>query len=882
MNSHSSYRPLGDFDANSNSSFFNENIHSNDEDTELDEIDLETGYSTMRMTEEPIVNQSQTRCNFGYFRKRSILYYKIAAGISLFILVIVLASVFARRKSADPQISHEDIPAYYRNLSQLNRISLPDVLYGRYRAAYPKLNLVRNGRGDPEDSFWKIEKDSVNIHYLNGSEALLLARLSDIKHPQTGIPLSPKHFELSRSHRYMLFAKEYRKRWRHSAFSKYYVFDTESKSVIPLHSEEHGILYAQWSMVKDDLVAYVYNHDIYVASMSAAADTEPKRLTFDGSSEIMNGVADWVYEEEVLSDVKAMWFSPLDESLAFIKFNDTNVDVYSMPVYNVENDPFRNQYPALENFKYPKPGRPNPQASLYIYNANEDKAEKINLPISASEEALIIFNVQWCPNGDCILIRALDRFQSSEYWLKYDVKTKKIDAIRTATKSTGWFEASQDLVFIPGKPLMYLSIVPNNGFEHLALYSLESEKPLKFLTSGSWEVKKILGFDKDAGQVLYISNEMGSTSQNLFKINLETREKMIFGKKESFYSALVTRNFVILDYLGPGFPNRILYGIGGDKIKLMEESPLKREVADIDLPRRLITKLELPVQDLDAKSRYVNAEIVFPLGFQKSRDGFYPLLVTGYWGPNSQMVTKKWTIDLKSYLASYFHEGSNSVLKKNSSNNYVKYGQPPFVVLTLDVRGSGGRGLDFRESITSHLGQLESTDIIAVVKRFLAKNSYIDKKKVGIWGWSFGGYNTAKVVQNDDDHIFSAAVSVAPVTNWLFYDSIYTERYMKSVQDNRLGYSQSAVNINDNFGKTRFMMIHGSADDNVHYQQTLWLLNQLQHYDKFLNNSSGKIIPPNLYRDHTVPDDNHSMGLTRGSFKLVHRLLINWLVDSWI
>ena len=465
----------------------------------------------------------------------------------------------------------------------------------------------------------------------------------------------------------------------------------------------------------------------------------------------------------------------------------------------------------------------------------------------------------------------------------------------------------------------------------------------------------VRGFDANQKILFYLRTENNGTERVLESVSFKDGSVQGWSDnmKEAFIGAMLTpkAQFLLLDYLGPALPYRNLVSVA-EPAKLNRtlfiEPRLREELGKMELPRVEYTYLPHPT----IANLSFNAKITYPVGFRANRTQFYPVLVNTYGGPNSQTITKKFGLDVHSFMASQWHKGTSSpfvddllldgdakkqkdsgsgiangstangaiippnpdqnkmpkqslvdddgtllnpghyqrLVKRSEQDprisNYLKTtSQPPFVIVQLDVRGTGFRGEGFRFPVTGRLGETEAQDVIDAVGYWITKNDFVDAEKIGFWGWSFGGFMASKIAEKDvpkdgRNSVFKASVAVAPVTHWLFYDSVYTERYMKLPKDNAMGYTDTAIHDMSNFANLRFLVMHGTADDNVHVQQTLHLLHQLQTWNQNSMQPSG-MISPNLYRGHLVPDDRHSMSDTTGAFWLVHRLMVDWFVDTW-
>ena len=796
------------------------------------------------------------------------------------LLLVLLISLLAWSPTSSSQNRHESgdqntntsTPTKPPEIDNRPRMTLSDALYGRYSGHLPSLTFL------PSTSDSELFKDgSVLAQDANGNMVV-----RHVNKDNDDIVLVPAHVlrgtpgfdtgeaQVSKDGRFVLLRILGAQRWRHSRFAQYYVYDRTRNAIEKVGLDD--VIYAELS--PSNSVALVSGGNLYIY---AALTLELTQLTHDGGLQVSNGASDWVYEEEVLASPKALWHSPAGTQLAYIKFNDTLVDTYEMAIYGSHQQNPPRQYTTWEEIKYPKPGRPNPRAQLFISDLNTTtptaaRHTEVDLSrfVANTGEFPIIYNVQWI-NASHLAVRFTDRFQSEEYWVALDTTstTTNMDMhmLRYHKKENGWFENGPDLVLI--NETHYIHLVEKNNYPHLALFEFQSiplspassETSLRndgsivrMLTSGEWEVTELIGWNKHTEQVWYLSTEVDSTQRHLYSIDLFGQQKKRYGSAVGYHrvTASPALDWMVLDYLGPSVPTQtLLGGRSGDEVKVMQDNAaLKKSVEAVNLPRKELLRLDVPGED----GLWVNAEIIYPVGFHPVNGTAsarkYPLLVTGYWGPNSQKVSAQWAFDHKSYLAS-------------ATEN------KEMAVLTLDVRGSAARGLQFREIITRNLGKYEISDIISVTDAFVKNHStWIDPTRVGIWGWSYGGYATAKVIEQDTANVFSTGISVAPVTHWMFYDSIYTERYMKSTASNAAGYQQSSVHTpTSTFNQHSYLVIHGTADDNVHYQQTLYLLAEFQRAD----------VDPMRVRDHTVPDDNHGMGRTQGAYPYVMEYVTDFI-----
>ncbi|KAJ1567703.1 hypothetical protein HK405_005055, partial [Cladochytrium tenue] len=643
--------------------------------------------------------------------------------------------------------------------------------------------------------------------------------------------------------------------------------------------------------------AWVRDNDIYVTMDT----TTEIRLTSDGSSDIINGVSDWVYEEEVLNSHAAMWFSSDGTKLAYLKFDDSGVpDVHLQRFFT--GSAGASVYPLEVSLKYPKAGKPNPVVTLHIATpssstmARRDSTVRFEDPddLFPDEDRLIV-EVKWVSNSE-LIVRMMNRVQDAQR-LFYVTHRDSDGAdwiarkIRDETnEDESWFPRLQAITVIPPLPSLgrknpsYIELREDDeGFTHLAYYdSVTDSVPSAWLTRGSWEVTDVAAVDPQRGLVYFLSTEEGSTQRHLYSVTLDGTSKTRLSPpqngpdwgasvrtwnttrakarpslrhmgvelplseedeglgdevgKVGFYSASFSpaAGYYLLTYEGPDVPWQKVIGVDDDVDAFKTKNKdLANTLRGLAMPRQSF--FTVPVDDgVD-----VNVKLIVPHDFDRKKK--YPLLVKIYGGPNSQTVKQVYEVSFEQRMVA---DG--------------------FVALFIDPRGTGARGRAFRSVVSKHLGLYEAHDIIAAT-RHVVDLGFIDKTRVAIWGWSYGGFLSSKVIEADSG-VFTKGIAVAPVIDWKFYDSIYTERFMKTPQLNPEGYDKSAVKEMDGFKHVDFLLVHGTYDDNVHFQNSAMLVWQF---------TQQKV---RTYRSQFFPDSDHSMSAA-GAFDELHALLRSFLRD---
>ncbi|KAJ3416242.1 hypothetical protein HDV05_002532 [Chytridiales sp. JEL 0842] len=706
-------------------------------------------------------------------------------------------------------------------------------------------------------------------------------------------------YKISSDLKYILFETNHKKGWRHSFYADYYIYDVTSKNANPLtrstptknNPEDIGsglVGLTLWSPIGHS-VAWVRDNDVYI---TVDGKTEV-RITSDGSADIINGIADWVYEEEVLASHDAMWFSPDSTKLAYLKFNETLVPDVRLQQLAVS------QYPKDVTLKYPKAGAPNPVVSLHIANPSAANATMRSVPVLFKEEDTfkdddrLIVEVKWATANDTLLVRLMNRVQDAQrLFIVNEVGDGTWSATKVRDEKTAdgaWFTNLQPITVIyPPNPTsnlpIYLELTENTeGYTHISFYtSLNATEPQGWLTTGPWEVTKILAVDVDRQLVYFLSTEQGSTQRHLYSVPLTItpspkiskmtpptgiewtssmrtfdftgwtklspaeRSEVGVGEKVGevgYYGADFSPkcDYYLLSYYGPDIPFQKLVGVKdkasdtflGKAKDIMDTSETFKQHA---MPRQLRTSVTLHTGD------EVNVHIQVPYDFDPTSKTKYPCLFKVYGGPNSQTVTNSFDLSFETGLA--------------ASN---------IITISVDPRGTGFKGRKFRTIVSKNLGAVEAEDIIEVAK-YLLKLGFVDERRLAIWGWSFGGFLTGKVIEKDSG-VFKVGMAVAPVTDWRFYDSIYTERYMKTPLQNTQGYETSAIANMSGFDKSQFLLVHGTFDDNVHFQNSAFLV--WRFLSAHIRN----------YRTHFFPDSDHSMG-AGGALGEMYHLLRDFMVDN--
>ncbi|TGZ78455.1 dipeptidyl aminopeptidase B [Ascodesmis nigricans] len=654
------------------------------------------------------------------------------------------------------------------------------------------------------------------------------------------LPFEYDDFAIQPSRENVLFATGYIKQYRYSFFADYWVYNRETGSVVPLvEDQKQDIQYAGWS-AKGDVIAFVRANDLYLWK-----NGEIQRITTNGSPDMFNAVPDWVYEEEIFGDIKTLWFSPDGEYMAFLSFDETGVDTFTVPYY-MDGQNVAPSYPRELDLRYPKVGTTNPKVSVHLLNVNS--GEVLDIPVKTyPAEDLVISEVAWLADKhEKFIFRTMNRVQDQEKLVLVDTESGESKVVRERDGSDGWLDANMAITYIPGTD-SYVDLSDHSGYNHIYLYPVEGGEP-KALTKGEWEVISINKIDAKRGYVYYTSTERHPTERHVFRVDMKSGEKkaLVDTKKEGYWgvSFSAEAGYYILSYNGPDVPYQKLYSVESSEPlqTLNDNAALKTKLAEYKLPKTSYYDLKHP-------SGYtLTMKETLPAKFKKNKK--YPVLFDIYGGPGSQDVLKSFTAPgWTAYL------GSDPELE--------------YILISFDNRGTGGKGRACRSVVAKNLGQIEAEDQIWAAK-IVAKKPYVDAEHIAIWGWSYGGYLTSKVVEKNSD-MFSLGLITAPVSDWKFYDTLYTERYMKTPELNPAGYNISGVVDVTGFKNIRggVLIQHGTGDDNVHFQHAAVM------HDLLVRQG----VTPNKLDSQWFTDSDHSINF-HGAGQFLYRQLTGKLYDE--
>lgn len=631
-----------------------------------------------------------------------------------------------------------------------------------------------------------IELRKYNI--LTGDYEVLVAS-SDLQVEGRQRPVAIQGYQFSADEKKVLIKTDIERIWRRSTRENYFVYDLESGKTRKLTQSNQKQQYSQLSP-SGNKAAFVQDNDLYLVNLVTG---EEKAITTDGKfNYIINGATDWVYEEE-FGFAKAWYWSPDGQKIAFYRFDESDVKEFFMTDWG-------NLYPGLTRFKYPKAGEENSVVKIGVYDLESEDTTWMEV---GSENDQYIPRINWTKDSDVLVIRRMNRLQNKQDLMFADVNSGSTKIIKTEN-SDAWVDVNDDLKFLEnGEQFFYAS--EESGYNHIYLYDMSGDM-VRQVTQGNWEVTNFLGYDEQSQTLYYVSTEESSLERHMYSINIDGSGKQKLSEGEGWNEINMSRDFeyYIQTFSMPTVPPKYtLHKSDGEEVRMLEENEmLVNRLQQYYLPEKEF--IEIPLQQAT-----LNGYILKPHGFDPEKE--YPTLFYVYGGPGSQTVTKQFSAGQRAMWHQYITEQG-------------------YIVVSIDNRGTGARGRDFEKQTYKKLGQYETKDQIDAAKYLAEQYDYIDEERLGVWGWSYGGYMSSLVLAQGGD-IFSTAIAVAPVTNWRFYDTIYTERFMQTPQLNPEGYRKgSPITYADQI-EGNYLLVHGTGDDNVHFQNSVTLVNKLVEED---------------------------------------------------
>ena len=683
---------------------------------------------------------------------------------------------------------------------QKKALELEDLFASNY--FYPNsvrgINWMQNGQfyttmsSDSESNKQLIKKFDIT----SGEEVEVLFDNQDLQGWVQQEPFTFSEYSLGPDEKNILLATEVESIYRRSSKAYYYLYNIETKEIKQIH-EGGKISYATFSP-DGSKIAYVRENNLYYTPTETISEIA---ITNNGKyNHIINGSTDWVYEEE-FSFAKAFYWSPDSRRIAFYTFDESEVKEYNMQLWY-------ELYPEDYKFKYPKAGEKNSDVTIHIYDTQKEKTIDVNV---GPETDIYIPRVFWTNEPDRLAVMKLNRLQNHMQLFHANAKNGKSDLILEEKNDTYVDINYNDKFIYLEDERGIVTTSEKSGFKHIYHYDLKGNL-ISQVTNGDWEVDQLYGVDQQNNLVYFTSTEVSPLERHLYSIGLNGENKKRLSNDKGQTSANFSPDFSYYVATFSALDQPTLYTLhkapSGELVKVLEDNEqLKTRLSSFALG----TKTFFSFDTEDGTS--LNAYMIKPHDFDPEKE--YPVIMYVYGGPGSQTVTAGWGGQRDMY------------------HHYLT--QHGFIVVSIDNRGTGGRGKEFKHITYAQLGRYETMDQLSGA-RYLASLPYVDEDRIGIWGWSYGGYMSSLAVFTGAEEL-AAAIAVAPVTNWRFYDTIYTERYLKTPQLNPDGYDAWSPITHAYKLEDDYLLIHGTGDDNVHFQNAVVLQDALisanKHFDSF-------------------------------------------------
>ena len=640
-----------------------------------------------------------------------------------------------------------------------------------------------------------------------------VSTLIDTKN-QTKLSDGIDSYTFSSDEKMILIANNTNSIYRHSFTADYFLYNIETKELNKLLEQVQEPTFSP----DGKKIAYAKENNLFLYDIASQSNIS---ITTDGKKNaIINGITDWVYEEE-FAFVRAFDWSKDSKKIAFIRFDESQVPEFSMSIFK------KDLYPKIETFKYPKAGEKNSLVSLHLFDVDAKSIKNVDL---SQYNDFYIPRIKWTNDANVLAAQVLNRHQNNLDLLFVDGTTAATKVVLNE-KDKAYVDITDNLTFLKDNSFIWTS--EKDGFNHIYLYD-NTGKLRSQVTKGNWEVTNYYGFDEKTKSVFYQSVENGSINRAVYKINLSGKNKVKLSQNIGANSATFSPNFEYFINTFSTSSQPTIYSLNesktGKQVQVIENNEaLASKLKSYDLPQKEFFVLKTE------KGNELNAWIMKPKDFDASKK--YPVFMIQYSGPGSQQVVNQW----------------------GSSNEYwfMMLTQQGYIVACVDGRGTGFKGAEFKKITQNQLGKYEVEDQIDAAK-VIGNYPYVDKSRIGIWGWSYGGFMSSNCILKGND-VFKMAIAVAPVTNWRFYDSVYTERYMQTPQENPNGYDDnSPINFVDKL-KGKFLLIHGSADDNVHVQNSMQMMEALIQANK-------------QFDSQIYPDKNHGISGGKTRIQLYNKM----------
>jgi dipeptidyl-peptidase-4 len=675
------------------------------------------------------------------------------------------------------------------------------------------------------ESYSLVENDSLNTYsYKTGKRIKTLVRLKNLIPIGDSVEIEITKYQFSNDEKKVLFSSGTEKIYRYSSRSNYYIFDLDN-SMLSLLSNKGKQQLASFSP-DSKKIAFVRENNLYIVDLENSVETP---ITSDGKiHKIINGAPDWVYEEEFDLKQGYQW-SPDGTKIAYYKFNEKEVPEFQMTLWG-------KLYPDQHSFKYPKAGENSSIVTVHLYDLVSGKTIQVN---TGAEKDFYLPRIKWTHDPNTLAILWINRLQNELKILLADAKTGETNTIYKETNKY-YIDITDDFYFMENGNSFILTS-EQNGFNHIYLFDMLGNLEQQ-ITDGKWDVEQINGIDEPKGIIYYTSSESSPLNRELYSIKLNGSGKYKLSEYEGNNVVHFSRTckYYINAFSNANTPPVIsVYNSKGKKLREIENnSYISKIMKSYNFSPKDFFKVKTK-GDL-----HLNAYMIKPPDFNP--DIKYPVLMYVYGGPGSQTVRNAWD-------------------RRYGWHQFLA--QKGVIVVSVDNRGTGSRGEEFKKMTYLQLGKYETIDQIETAK-YLGSLPYIDEKRIGVWGWSYGGFMALSCLTKGSEY-FSMGMAVAPVSNWRFYDNIYTERFMRTPSENPEGYDENSPINHVAELRGDLLLVHGTADDNVHLQNTMDLISALVNANK-------------QFDLHLYPNSNHGIYTGQNTTYHLYSLLSTYVITRLI
>ena len=648
------------------------------------------------------------------------------------------------------------------------------------------------------DCYTTVTRSGIDKHQFSTGEfvATLLksTRLSELTQGRLNIR-SVDDFSFDAAEQKILLAIDVEMIYRRSSKAFHYVYDIAKDTLILVADTASGKQSFATFSPKGDKIAFVRDNNLFMTDLTTGKETQ---ITFDGKqNSIINGMADWVYEEELELSQAFVW-SPDGTKIVYHRFDDSQVKEFSMTLWG-------ELYPEEYKYKYPKPGEANSKISMFYYDLITQKSYDLGFD---KEEDCYYPRMMWTNIPNQLVVVKLNRDQTRMEFSAMDLPNTSKKVIYEEKLSV-WIDLPEEILFLEDQK-RFLFTSEKDGYRHI--YISDFNNTITQITTGNWEVASIVYIDQKEKKIYYLSNESGIYNRDLYVINFDGKKKQLLSSGNGWSTAefSTTGSYYKLSTSDMNTPPvHAIYDRKGKQMRVLaDNSALKSKMKEYNFSKKEM------ISFTTADNVMLYGWMIKPANFDPTQK--YPVLMYCYGGPGSQEVM-------------------NGMRRMNDDIWYQMLAQKGYIVVCVDGRGTAARGADFKKQVYRDMGRMETEDQINTAK-YLQTLSYVDGKRIGIWGWSFGGYLSTLAMMKGEG-IFKTTIAVAPVTNWRYYDNIYTERFLTTPAQNPKGYDDNSPIFFADKASGKYLLVHGTADDNVHFQNAMELVMALNEagfqYDQF-------------------------------------------------